>query len=688
MNSDRNSAFSEQIFGSTGEISNQTYMSNSNGPIIPNASGTLKLYAAREDSSDNLVGAKILEDGVAIDQTFTLYGRKDKPSIPAIEIPVKANSKYTFTRANDSVISMAIFKAVLTPNEPEAIGINGKVTAVKKYTHKIYDSALHVDVSNSDKTNYPNVTFSGDGVSENEKTVASALTQAPTVEITNARGEKQTVDVKADGSYSSKLEPGTYTIKVTANGGKAEESNVEVSDAAVEKNFTVTEPQYKVSFVTNIKDYKKAYPVVQDNAGNDLFTLDDVTYHEDSKDGTIARAASTTHIVYMPKGSYKYNYTNDRYGLSNQNADEIPEGNISFTVSGDTVEKLYFIPKLAGADKTYITNTVDEANLDGKVVHKGKYTFDYGSSSGESDVKQAGVTYDNSDTEGANTDIYAVGVKDSSSKYGISKEKGAVIFILDKPYLANISTSKQSCALYNVTGGKTINNNKRSVVAIDSGYKDLTVSLAAGTYALVSTVNTEGSFAEVNYIEFFTKSPFEVLADGVQNIDDGSNDGIEYKNARMIIGSYDYTNDSLAGNTSLEDYDKFAIFVSDDADALSLEAVNGLNSYEQYNSGEANRSAKSSASDGNHTPTVLDMNVGVLLSGDYTPHNVTRDETTSVFKNVLGTDDKEIKSDDGKHYFYAVIANNLSTGSYYAKGGAYQNGTWYVQDEAVTIEIE
>ncbi len=620
--------------------------------------------AVSENSNSKIVSITITPDG---------------PSIPTITGTVTLSDKYEYippTGVTDKNEPTASDNVVMV--EPDSS--NNRVKTVKKDINTLKVTAKDAD---------------GNAVADDEIQIL---------------GSTFTIGVK-DGLTADK----DYKITVEADGTKSKEITVHTGDSAVEENVDLTTPQYTVRFVTNIKNFKdnsKALPEIQTSDGKSLFQLDDKTYYTEDKDNddlsSVNSSASTTHTMKMPAGSYKYVYTDDSgtYKLSQDSSGKDTD-NMAFTIEGNGRKSIYFIPQLSVLAADDVTNKVNE-NKDSIInnVVIGTYTFATPNSS--SSAQDMAITYTGEASEGNDgkqLGMLAYGVQGTGEKssdyFGLTKNHGAVIFRLDRPMLAHITTEQKACALYNVDyvpGARAADSAENSIngafglIPIDSSYFTRTISLAKGTYALVSLTDDTEKPAKVTSIEFKEGSPFEVLSGAdIVDYNDGETTG------KMIIGTYNADNDDLIGTTSAESYSLFAILVAADANALSVNNIDNIVNSDTFNpNGTATAKKSESGGDDDYSPQVNEMTVG-----KDTTYTVLIDATDKIFSTIVGDKGNVIKeksADEGGNKYYATIVEKLQGGgtTYYAAGAAKINGstaednkeTWLVQSSPVSFTVD
>ncbi len=510
------------------------------------------------------------------------------------------------------------------------------------------------------------------------------------------------------------LTPNTkYTVTVTADGVTSKQE-VELKETAATADFDLTTPSVTVRFVTNIKNYKdsndggqQTIPRIQKSDGTDLFDLADETYYTKGADLSSLEAvngsASTTHIVSMPKGKYQYKYDSKYYTLSQDSSGASTSMEFEVTASGR--KYIYFTPQIDQLQKD-VTDTVSTAmsTVEATSVLRGKYTF--GVPTGSETSNEVAITYEGSaseGTDGQNHGMRAYGIKgtaDEVTYFGINQNHGAVVFRLDKPMLAHITTEQKSCALYNVEYSplsRAANNSINGtfgLIPIDSSFSRRFISLDAGTYALVSLTTDAAKPAKVTSIEFVEDAPFVIK----KNEDTGkSDDIIDYNEdgvtGKMIIGTYDSKNDDLIGTTSAASYSTFSILVANNKDALTaanIDNIVGGNGYEKEGIVDVSKSAESE----DYNSTAYKMTVG----SDDSQYTVLRDDTTMIFSRIVGADGTDLKtsSDENGEKYYATIIKNLTKGTYYAVGAAKVNGAteaqnkgaWLVQESPVEFTVD
>ncbi len=628
-------------------------------------------------------------------------------SYDSTKIPLKADVVYTIT-GTDSSSSSKIKHIKIESGEPAPASavITGDVTLSDVYTYVKHEGVTS-DKLDADKYDN-NVTFddtNGGTVQDNTLTIPKTITDL-TVTVTGPDGDTPVSDVKIGddnksytigGATEGGLEPGEYSITITADGGATKTITATVGDdkqSVKAETAALETPTYTVRFVTNIKNFKsgdrKDVPsIVTEDGSKTLFQLDDKTYYYiDRLSGgdytdvqKVASAESTTHIVKMPKGNYKYVYTSDYYKLSQDRAGK--DETLTFDVGGNSTKHIYFIPQ--------IDTTLDSANVMGKVtegqesvsdsVKVGKYTLE--PQSGATSVKDATVTFAGKNGDNKATGMVAYGIEggDTSNKYfGLNENNGAVVFKLDQAMLAHITTEQQACVLYNVEKQATINGSS-SIIPTDSSFSKRTITLGAGTYALVSMADSSSSKspAKVTEIEFIGGSPFKVTEDAKDYESDG----------KMIIGQYDSSNDDQIGTANAGDYSVFAILIANNAEDLTVDKINNIVSFDGYDSSPA----KSSPSDEGSDTDKYTPNVNVLTVRD---GKVVVDATTDIFGRIVGENGEDIIKDDknGVLKYYATVIKGTAGDTFYAVGAAKLNGsetaekgdTWLIQDEdPVTI---
>ncbi len=681
---EQNGEFYEAIFeeGKVKSINGQEYVSvEETAPIIPKISGTLKLYVMVDNTSDK--SAEIKENGTKI-KDVTLSKNRGVQGILPIEFKVEASKEYTIKRSGTGAV--CLYKAVLTPDGPVVATISGKVTQSGKYEdvagYEKSDSNLFIN-KDTDKGGNSSVTVNEAVVEpiKDAKVTIKGVAGTPTADV------NQTVNVNAeDGTYSLQasesvqLPDGAYTVSAADKSGRKIGSDVTVNISAGKAdknaNFTV-EKNVTITFKTNIKDFKNAL-IVKDSS-KEVFKLDDITYHLNSKDGDIARLESVTHKVQMPVGgTYTINNSNTNYEITSSENGATSD-TITFVADKNKTVNIYFKSKTA-KDVTGAVKAAETAGVTAeKYATRGTYTFTKGAGAADVDASsgsaaQAGVKYTLNGSEDAahNGDIYGYGYGAGTTNkekrpddLTLEDDKGYIVFRTNETYVAKITVEAQIFTLVNADGGNTING--ASKVVIDSRYKDIGLILEPGTYVLYTSATGEGY---VKSIELNTASAFNVI--DAKDVTDESLTGT----SKMIIGAFDNLD-------SLDKYTKFAIIVSSSKEALDYAAL----SNEQTIASETKDN--NAVSTDEYTPTVYDLNV--LYDTVYnTSAPAIRDETTQLYKHIYGIDGSVAKEVDKSEsqYFYAAIVENIQ-GPLYAVGASKTSDApgakWMVQTDIFTV---
>ena len=694
--------------GSTGDAKKNITFETEAG----SAGGKLYVYVVSDSDSAkaNFIfdksGSKETKQDVVPTRT-SVPGKLEFNIEPGTTYKIYASTKY-----NVFYIGSTIPLKALGEPEVKVPVITGKVTLKDEY--KYIEPTGVTDKEGGTVT--PNVIEPGSNNNKKalNKTIAKDVTDLK-VTVQPADGSAVDADkIKIEGDTftiggEEGLAPNTkYTVTVTAGGATAKQE-VDLKETAATANFDLTTPSVTVRFVTNIKNYSDSndggtqkLPKIQTSDGTDLFELADTTYYTKGADTSSLEAvngsASTTHIVSMPKGKYKYVYDSNYYTLSQDSSGA--SDNMDFEVTASGRKYIYFTPQIDQL-KTDVTNNVDTAkgSLTSNVV-RGKYTFAV--PSGTSTANSVDITYEGTaseDKDGQHLGMLAYGIQGGTGYndyLGINQEHGAVVFKLDKPMLAHITTEQKACALYNVEyrplarSADTSINGAFGLIPIDSSFSRRFISLDAGTYALVSLTTDAEKPAKVTSIEFVENAPF-VVKEQSDIIDYREDDTI----GKMIIGTYDSDNDDLIGTTSAASYSTFAILVANSRDALTAANIDNIVGGTGYNKGESLGSdvTKSDDSDSTYTPKAFAMTVG-----NETTYTVLRDDTDTIFSKIVGADGRAIKentSEEGGEKYYATIVKNLDPGIYFAIGAAKVNGAtesaekgaWLVQETPVEFTV-
>ncbi len=706
------SAFAKEIFteadgSKSGAIKDKDYVSiaKDTGYFQPSKAGELYLYAIADNNTKKTIQIKHNDENVI---SRELEGRTDGTAIQPIIFKVEANEKYTLTGAN-----IQLYYAEIQPEGPAVASITGTVSVEKKYEYVKHTADVYTNVKtgsgDEEEMKYVNnVTFTTPDSDNNGTMTVKGEPTALKVTATKDGKAVSSEDIKVSGSSytiggTTGVTEGTYQI--TATDGtmtKTETVVIGAEPASTTQNIVLSPKYYNVRFITNIKNFKDDGDLfVCDSAGKQLFQLDDITYYNDTEKKEVNTAASTTHTVKMPEGSYKYSYEsksadNAVYRISNTDDNNIPDENaeIKFDIKSNSRQNIYFRPLKEKLGETVESEIKDaQTKVATGAVKNGVYTFDYSELSDT--AAQATVKYkatqgeagDETDTTPENDGIIAYGIKATKNEdtyFGLNIDNGAIVFRLDKPMLAHIKTEQKACILYNLDDAATTSiNGIQSIIPTDISYSERTVSLKAGTYALASLTpsGTDKTAAKVTYIEFIGGSPFKVT-DDVKDYN-GSVTG------KMIIGKYDSTNDELAGSTTAESYSKFAIIVAANESDLTVDFIDNIaGASGTYNNEDYNRNVTKSDETGVDTQAYNpDVHKLTLSNGNV----VLIDETETIFSKIYDESGAEIKAnetDNEMMKYYATVVKGLQSGKYYAVGAAKfeepgdtNKDTWLIQDE-------
>ena len=505
---------------------------------------------------------------------------------------------------------------------------------------------------------------------------------------------KKTISTGVDGSYewlegdSETVEPGTYSVKTTISGKTVENKSV-----VVEANKTTTcdleyDNTVTVTFKTDIKDYGA---MIKINSGdNTVVELQSKTYKYtigNTLNGVPtknARDESITHRVEMPKGSYTFSFTSDKFKLVNAEGNDLT----GFTLSGKQQEVEIFVQSKVSLEDPYITDTVEPAaealgsTPVESYVKRGTYTLKGANESAETAANiEFSISSDPKDT--TPTGMAALGKTykfedDESGALEIANGKGYVVFQIaeGESYIAKIQVANAAFTLINLDGKQTINGTQK-IASIDSRYSEYTVSLGAGKYALVT--NTEESSKssdknpKVTSITFQVESAFKIEADKIKNYD-----GDPTK--KLVVAAYDATNNSV-GTSGYEDYDKFAIFIAKNPKYLTYDNINNITQegdgiVKFQDDGTAiDSDGVTKSYDGGAEPGVIKI-TSDSKDGTY----IFRAETEAIYDRVRVSASEDITIPN--KYVYAVVVEGIERDPIYAIGGAMPTGSsrWLIED--------
>ncbi len=599
-----------------------------------------------------------------------------------------STGEYTLTPNNG--VRIAAMALVTGPAEPEKASISGDITYTKNYSVRT-DEYENSDLV-TDKDPKANVTVDTAKVTSKPKA---------TVTITGVGNDfTETINVsEGTGTYScdnkgAGLEPGQYKVNVKIDGMTAKEETVTVeAEKATVQNFDFAAPTYDVDLQTNIKDYRQEITVY--DGDTKIFTLSDKTYHHGSTSGVVAKKESVTHMVNMPAGTYTLQIaSNDTYKLSTSSVAVSPRS------SSRAQTRDIIITSATDVNYETLETLWSGASMGSDYVSRGTYRFVRSNADANtSSVARSEYSIGNArDEDGKAKDgkgIYAKGIYQPSkttnvdpyTQYtggtnyygenegriglysGSSTPEGYVLFQIGEGdnFLTRINVSNKPCMLCNL--------DENTSQLIDSSYSEATIMLGKGRYALISTAASD-SPANATTITFDVASPFKVIADNIQDYNDDS-----VSNAKLIIGTYE---DTIAGTSDLNDFDKFAIFISNNKDMLNYDHINNIvkasgdytDNDVSTNNDYVTKSAEATDDNG-VVPSVIEMT-------NDSGANIIRDETNTVFEKIVLDSENIDKGSDT--YVYATILEGA--GTYYAVGGALSAASggdgqykWLIQEE-------
>ncbi len=482
-----------------------------------------------------------------------------------------------------------------------------------------------------------------------------------------------TISVGSDGTFrysgdaKKPLADGAYTITALNESGTpiGGAQTVTITNGIADKSASFVQDERLVyTFQTDIKDFKDEILVMKD--GKEAFRLLDKTYHYVTQPAgvpsDIARRASVIHRVKMPAGTYSFfvvkpesDVSSKRYTVSVSDTSGISSAEI--TQRGASM--LYLVPKTN--DEVMEAAKSSAANIG--YVRKGVYTFAPSLTSNKAVIShsQSGVATN----DYVANDMCAYGIKGEDTQYENSIMVNGNNYIVFKiqpgeELVTKINVTKQSYILADLNYTRKIEG--RDVVAIDSRYNNVTLTLGEGTYVLYSTAENEGY---VNSIEFNHASPFNVI----QSVPASktSNDG-----AKIVVGAFDTTN-------NIEDYSKFAIMISANKEALNYSSIN--NELNDAPIPGDNSTVTSDSGD------VYILNAKFDTMGTNTA-TVIIEETGTLFKKVVDASGATVaETIDDDFYYCSARINNLS-GTLYAVGAAKKadDSKWMVQPNVFTIQ--
>ncbi len=570
-----------------------------------------------------------------------------------------------------AVSSVALLNTVAYANE-DAASVKGEIHGTVQQV-----------VGFSDATGYTTDTYyTGDKKNNKCDANVEIKEQAEQVPLKGARvnikNSDSTVDktiaVRSDGTFSysgeakAPLADGVYTVTaVMENGtpiGGAQTVTITGGTADKAASF-VQDDRLVYTFQTDIKDFKDEILVMKD--GKEVFRLLDKSYHYVTQPAGVpsdmARRASVIHRVKMPAGIYSFfvvkpdsDTSSKRYTISTSDTSGI--SSIEITQRGASM--LYLVPKTNDA----VMEAAKKAAENIGYVRKGVYTFSPSASSDTAVIKHSLGGVPTNDYVA--NDMAAHGVQGADKQYENSimvNGSGYVVFKIQpgEEFVTKINVTKQSYILADLNYTRKIEG--RDIMAIDSRFNNVTLTLGEGTYVLYTTAENEGY---VNSIEFNHASPFNVI----QSLPASK---LTNNGAKMVVGAFDTTN-------NIEDYSKFAIMISANKEALNYSSINNELNDEPLPGDNSNVSA-----DGGQ---IYILNAKYDTMGTNTA-TVIIEETGTLFKKVVDASGATVAETIDDDFYYCSARIDNAGGTLYAVGAAKRaddDSKWMVQPTPFVIQ--